>query len=163
MARNIRSADGADADHEAAASMRFGRAPGAWPFLGHVVALQRRPLSLLDSLPAHGDLVEVMLGPRPAFVVCHPDKARQVQTDFRGFDRTGLVYDRVRMAMGNGLATVRQQDHRRQRLIMQLLASITACWNLPPEPGTRVSPAARAVLVPRSFPVRLSHRVPASR
>jgi hypothetical protein len=39
-----------------ATASRFGRAPGAWPLLGHVVALQRRPLALLDSLPAHGDL-----------------------------------------------------------------------------------------------------------
>ena len=99
--------------------MRFGRAPGAWPFLGHAVALQRRPLALLDSLPAHGDLVEIRLGPRPAFVLCHPDLARRVLTDFRGFDRAGLGYERVRTAMGNGLATAAQQDHRRQRLVMQ--------------------------------------------
>jgi cytochrome P450 len=99
--------------------LRFGRAPGAWPLLGHVVALQRRPLALLDSLPAHGDLVEVRLGPRPAYVVCHPDLARQVLTDLRGFDRTGLVYDRVRTAMGHGLASAGHRDHRRQRLVMQ--------------------------------------------
>jgi cytochrome P450 len=102
-----------------ATAPRFGRAPGAWPFLGHVVALQRRPLALLDSLPAHGDLVEIRLGPRPAYVVCHPALARQVLTDLRGFDRTGLVYERVRTAMGNGLASAAHQDHRRQRLIMQ--------------------------------------------
>ena len=82
-----------------ATALRFGRPPGAWPFLGHVVALQRRPLVLLDSLPAHGDLVEIRLGPRPAYVVCHPALARQVLTDLRGFDRTGLVYARVRTAM----------------------------------------------------------------
>jgi MarR family transcriptional regulator, lower aerobic nicotinate degradation pathway regulator len=35
-----------------ATELRFGRAPGAWPLLGHIVALQRRPLALLDSLPA---------------------------------------------------------------------------------------------------------------
>jgi pentalenene oxygenase len=98
---------------------RFGRAPGAWPLLGHMVALQRRPLALLDSLPAHGDLVEIRLGPRPAYVVCHPGLARQVLTDFRLFDRTGLVYERVRTAMGNGLASAAHTDHRRQRLIMQ--------------------------------------------
>ena len=98
---------------------RSGRAPGAWPLLGHVVALQRRPLALLDSLPAHGDLVEIRLGPRPAYVICHPDLARQVLTDLRGFDRTGLVYDRVRTAMGNGLASAAHTDHRRQRLVMQ--------------------------------------------
>jgi hypothetical protein len=59
-----------------ATELRFGRAPGAWPLLGHVVALQRRPLALLGSLPAHGDLVEIRLGPRPAYVVCHPGLAR---------------------------------------------------------------------------------------
>jgi pentalenene oxygenase len=99
--------------------MRFGRAPGAWPFLGHAVPLLRRPLALLDSLPAQGDLVEIRLGTRPAFVLCHPDLARRVLTDFRGFDRTGPGYERVRAAMGNGLATAAQQDHRRQRLVMQ--------------------------------------------
>lgn len=99
--------------------MRFGRAPGGWPVLGHVPALLRRPLELLDSLPAHGDLVEIRLGPRPAFIVCHPDLARRVLTDLRGFDRTGPVYDRLRAAMGGGLGTAAYADHRRQRLIMQ--------------------------------------------
>jgi cytochrome P450 len=99
--------------------MRTGRAPGAWPILGHVVALQRRPLALLASLPARGDLVELRLGPRPAYVLCHPDLAGEVLTDLRTFDRAGLVYDRVRSAMGNGLATAAHHDHRRQRLVMQ--------------------------------------------
>jgi cytochrome P450 len=63
--------------------------------------------------------VEIRLGTRPAFVLCHPDLARRVRTDFRGFDRTGRGYERVRAAMGNGLATAAQQDHRRQRLVMQ--------------------------------------------
>jgi cytochrome P450 len=99
--------------------LRAGRAPGAWPGLGHVPALLRRPLRLLESLPEHGDLVEIRLGRRPAFVLCHPELARQVLTDFRTFDRTGPVYGRVRLAMGNGLATARREDHRRQRLIMQ--------------------------------------------
>jgi pentalenene oxygenase len=79
----------------------------------------RHPLRLLDSLPEHGDLVEIRLGRRPAFVLCHPDLARQVLTDFRTYDRAGPVYDRVRLAMGAGLATARREDHRRQRLIMQ--------------------------------------------
>ncbi len=117
--RNIPAADTAPTADAPATAMRFGRAPGAWPFLGHAVALQRRPLALLDSLPAHGDLVEIRLGPRSAFVLCHPDLARRVLTDFHTFDRTGLGYDRVREAMGNGLATAAQQDHRRLRLVMQ--------------------------------------------
>ena len=119
MARHTPSADPAPAGDAPAAALRFARAPGAWPFLGHAVAVLRRPLALLDSLPAHGDLVEIRLGTRPAFVLCHPDLARRVLTDFRGFDRAGLGYERVRAAMGNGLATAGHQDHRRQRLVMQ--------------------------------------------
>jgi cytochrome P450 len=99
--------------------MRFGRARGAWPVLGHLIALRSRPLALLDSLSAYGDLVEIRLGSRPAFVRCHPALARQVLADFRSFDRTGLVYDRVRAAMGCGLATVPYPHHRRQRLLLQ--------------------------------------------
>jgi cytochrome P450 len=99
--------------------LRAGRAPGAWPGLGHVPALLRDPLRLLGSLPEYGDLVEIRLGRRPAFVLCHPELARQVLTDFRTYDRTGPILDRVRLAMGNGLATARREDHRRQRLIMQ--------------------------------------------
>src|SRR5713101_6931964 len=106
-------------------SARRGAAPGAWPFLGHVVALHRRPLALLDSLPAHGDLVEVRFGPRPAYVVCHSGMARQVLTDLRGFDRTGLAYERVRTAMRNGLAS----------------AATAARWNLSPDPGTPSLPS----------------------
>ena len=119
MVRHTQSADAPPAGDAPATALRFGRAPGAWPFLGHAVALLRRPLTLLDSLPAHGDLVEIRLGPRPAFVLCHPDLARRVLTDLRGFDRVGPGYDRVRTALGNGLATAAQQDHRRQRLVMQ--------------------------------------------
>ena len=50
-----------------------------------------------------------------AYLVCHPALARQVQADLRLFDRTGLVYERVRTAMGNGMASAAHQDHRRQR------------------------------------------------
>jgi hypothetical protein len=65
---------------------RFGRAPGAWPLLGHMVALQRRPLAPLDSLPAHGDLVEIRLGPRPSCPRAGPPGA----DDFR-LSTNGLV------------------------------------------------------------------------
>ncbi|MBB1256051.1 cytochrome P450, partial [Streptomyces sp. OF3] len=44
---------------------RVGAAPGALPLLGHALPLRLRPLAFLASLPAHGDLVRVRLGPRP--------------------------------------------------------------------------------------------------
>jgi len=50
-------------------TLRFGRAPGAWPVLGHPPALLRRPLSLLDSLPAG---VDALAGPTVGF--CAPEQ-----------------------------------------------------------------------------------------
>jgi hypothetical protein len=45
-------------------------------------------------------LPRIALAETPAYVVCHPGLARQVLTDFTGFGRTGLVYARIRTAMG---------------------------------------------------------------
>jgi cytochrome P450 len=113
-------ADGPPADGPIAEDgPRFGRAPGAWPLLGHFLALQRHPLRFLDTLADCGDLVEIRLGPRRAYMLCDPALVHRVLTDFRGFDRTGMLYDRVRDALGNGLATAAYRDHQRQRLIMQ--------------------------------------------
>jgi cytochrome P450 len=39
-----------------------------------------------------------------------------------------------------------------------ILATTAARWTLSPDPGTPISPATRAVLVPRAFPVHLSAR-----
>jgi len=39
-----------------------------------------------------------------------------------------------------------------------ILATTAARWTLSPDPRTPVTPAARAVLVPRAFPVHLSAR-----
>jgi hypothetical protein len=39
-----------------------------------------------------------------------------------------------------------------------ILATTAARWTLTPDSGTPVTPAARAVLVPKAFPVRLSAR-----
>jgi pentalenene oxygenase len=94
-------------------------APEAWPLLGHFAALRRDPLGFMGSLREHGDLVSIRLGPLRFVVVCDPGLAHQVFTDLRTFDRTGPVYDRVRRAMGSGVATATYADHRRQRLIMQ--------------------------------------------
>jgi pentalenene oxygenase len=94
-------------------------APGALPLLGHFVRLGRDPLGFMDSLRGRGDLVEIKLGPLRFVVVCDPHLSHQVLTDLRTFDRTGPVYDRIRWAMGNGVASAVHGEHRRQRLIMQ--------------------------------------------
>jgi cytochrome P450 len=104
---------------EVRTTARYTRAPGWLPLLGHTIPLHRDPLRFLAGLPAHGDLVSIGIGPARAVVVCDPGLVHEVVTDLRTFDRAGVIYDRIRAAMGNGLATAGHPDHRRQRLIMQ--------------------------------------------
>ncbi|MFJ8539527.1 cytochrome P450 [Streptomyces sp. NPDC093591] len=98
---------------------RVGTAPGIFPFIGHGIALYRRPLAFLNSLPAHGDLVEIRLGPQRAWMVCHPELVHQVLMDARTFDKGGPLYERLRSFLGDGVGTCRHQEHRRQRRMLQ--------------------------------------------
>ncbi|MFD5076531.1 cytochrome P450 [Streptomyces sp. NPDC058371] len=97
---------------------RIGTAPGALPLLGHVPALWRRPLEFLASLPAHGDLVEVRLGPSRAYLAAHPELVRHVLLNPRVFDKGG-VFDKARQLLGNSLSVSRGEEHRFQRRLIQ--------------------------------------------
>ncbi|MFF3905210.1 cytochrome P450 [Streptomyces sp. NPDC001848] len=99
-------------------SWRIGTAPGALPLLGHVPALWRRPLEFLASLPAHGDLVEVRLGPSRAYLAAHPELVREVLLNPRVFDKGG-VFDKARQLLGNSLSVSRGEEHRFQRRLIQ--------------------------------------------
>ncbi|WP_078504398.1 cytochrome P450 [Streptomyces viridochromogenes] len=98
---------------------RVGTAPGIFPFIGHGIALYRRPLAFLNSLRAHGDLVEIRLGPQRAWMVCHPELVHRVLMDSRTFDKGGPLYDRLRPLLGDGVGTCRHQEHRRRRRLLQ--------------------------------------------
>ncbi|MFF5468616.1 cytochrome P450 [Streptomyces achromogenes] len=95
------------------------RAPGALPLLGHTLTLLRRPLEFLRSLPAHGDVVQVRLGPARAVAVCTAELTQQVMRDDRTFDKGGLLYDRTRDVIGAGLAASPHTQHRRKRRLVQ--------------------------------------------
>ncbi|MFJ8017344.1 cytochrome P450 [Streptomyces sp. NPDC096339] len=95
------------------------QAPGALPLLGHSPALFRAPLAFLSSLPDHGDLVTVRLGPFSMVVLCDPDLTQQVLLDERTFEKGGPMYQRIREAFGNGLVTCPLDQHRRQRQLIQ--------------------------------------------
>lgn len=97
---------------------RTGAAPGGLPVLGHVIALWRRPLRFLASLPAHGDLVEIRLGHRRAYLAAHPDLVRHVLLSPRVYDKGG-VFDKARQLLGNSLSVSRGEDHRLQRRLIQ--------------------------------------------
>ncbi|MFI6639057.1 cytochrome P450 [Streptomyces sp. NPDC050504] len=95
------------------------RAPGALPLLGHTVPLLRDPMGFLTSLPRHGDLVDIRIGPFPATVVCDPRLVKEAFLDDRSFDKGGPLYDRGRESLGNGLVSCTHDDHRRQRKLTQ--------------------------------------------
>lgn len=96
-----------------------GLAPGGLPLLGHVLPLRRRPLEFLRSLPARGDLVELRLGPRRAYLACHPDLAMQVLLESRTFDKGGPLFEKARLLVGNGLVSSEWRSHREQRRLVQ--------------------------------------------
>ncbi|MDQ3825754.1 MAG: cytochrome P450, partial [Actinomycetota bacterium] len=96
-----------------------GVAPGALPLFGHALPLLYDPLGFLISLPDHGDLVHIRIGPLKAIVVCRPELVRQVLLNDRIFDKVGPIFDRSREAFGNGLASCPHSQHRRQRRLVQ--------------------------------------------
>ncbi|WP_162688664.1 MULTISPECIES: cytochrome P450 [unclassified Streptomyces] len=94
-------------------------APGAWPLLGHLSVLRSSPLKFLTSLPSHGDLVRVRLGPVRAYVLCRPDLVHEMLRDPATFDKGGRLFDKSRQITGNGLLTCRRAEHLRQRPLVQ--------------------------------------------
>lgn len=102
-----------------AAPSRTGSAPGRLPVLGHAIPLRRRPLEFLVDLPTHGDLVEIRLGPKRAYLACHPELVRQVLLDPRTYDKGGPLFDKVRPLVGNGLFSSAWAEHRLQRRLVR--------------------------------------------
>jgi len=102
-----------------ASGYTLGSAPGRVPLLGHAPWLLRDPCGFLASLPAHGDLVRIGLGPQTATVVCHPELTRRILADDRTFDKGGPLVDRGRELFGDSLAICGHDRHRRQRRLVQ--------------------------------------------
>ncbi|CAM3692876.1 cytochrome P450 [Kibdelosporangium persicum] len=134
-------------------------APGGLPLAGHALALLRDSHGFLTSLPAHGDLVRIKLGPSQAVVVCTPELTQRVLREDKVFDKGGALFDRIREWLGDGLGTCAYHRHRRQRRLIQpafnhtrlpgygetmtgLIDEVTAGWqdgqvlDMPAEMGT---------------------------
>jgi cytochrome P450 len=90
-----------------------------WPLLGHVPQLRRAPLEFMQSLRARGDVVRVKVGPRPVYVVNAPELIRQVLISDRHRYEKGLLFDKARPVLGNGLVVSEGDFHRRQRQLIQ--------------------------------------------
>ncbi|MFF7725715.1 cytochrome P450 [Streptomyces sp. NPDC008001] len=97
----------------------YGAVPGRWPLFGHAWPLFKDPFGFLASLPRHGDLVRMRLGPTTVYVPTHPELLRRTLADDRTYDKGGKYYDKAREMAGNGIATCAHKDHRRQRRLLQ--------------------------------------------
>lgn len=100
-------------------SGRVADAPGAWPLLGHLPQLRRGPLEFMKSLSGHGGLVRIRLGPVRAYVVCEPGLVQQMLREPAAFDKGGMLFDKARQIVANGLATSAWAEHQRQRPLVQ--------------------------------------------
>jgi hypothetical protein len=91
------------------------RAPRRLPLLGHAWQLRYWPLRFLDSLRNRADLVQMRLGPIPAYLVNNPQLVQELLvTRHNEFTKTGSpLWDRVRILVGNGLGTSEGATHLR--------------------------------------------------
>ena len=94
-------------------------APGRWPLLGHTPTMLRRRFRFTSELYRHGDLVKVYLGPMPTYFVTSPDLTyRVLVTEGGNFDK-GMMFDKFRPYLGNGLLLSNGAFHLRQRRLIQ--------------------------------------------
>ncbi|MFD0386220.1 cytochrome P450 [Streptomyces stramineus] len=97
----------------------FGTAKGAFPVVGHMRQLLRQPLEFLEALSGVGDLVEIRLGTRRAYVACHPQLVRHMLTDSRLYDKEDTRLEAAQEKYGDSLATASRDRHRKLRRILQ--------------------------------------------
>jgi cytochrome P450 len=93
--------------------------PGRWPLLGHTPSLLRQRFSFTSSLREHGDLVKIHLGPMPAYVVTTPELVHEVLVTQAGKFEQGILFERFRPHLGNGVALSNGAFHLRQRRLLQ--------------------------------------------
>ncbi|MER7755583.1 cytochrome P450 [Kitasatospora sp. NPDC097643] len=94
-------------------------APGALPGLGHAAALLRDPLGFLGSLPRHGGVVRIRLGPRTVCVVTDAALVHTLLVALAHDCPRGAVQDTLKTAFGDGLLMSEGQAHRDRRRILQ--------------------------------------------
>lgn len=94
-------------------------AAGRWPLIGHAVPIAVKPLDFLTAQRACGPIVRVHLGRRPAYILNDPELLQQMLTVDAGKISKGLLFDKLRPLLGNGLLNSEGAFHMRQRRLIQ--------------------------------------------
>lgn len=94
-------------------------APGRWPLLGHTPAMLRHRFAFTSSLHRYGDVVKVYLGPMATYFVTSAELTyRVLATEGNSFEK-GIMFDKFRPYLGNGLILSSGSFHLRQRRMIQ--------------------------------------------
>ena len=96
--------------------------PRPWPPIRLLFQMQRDPLTFFDHLARdYGDIAYVQVGPRPIYMLNHPDFVQDVLiTNDRKF-RKSQALQRARQVLGDGLLTSEGDYHLHQRRLIQPL------------------------------------------
>ncbi|MEU0531430.1 cytochrome P450 [Amycolatopsis tolypomycina] len=94
-------------------------APGRRILLGHTPSLLRQRVAFTSSLRVHGDIVRLFLGPLETYFLTSPELVNLVLVGEGSSFSKGIIFDRFRPFMGNGLVMSEGAFHRRQRRLMQ--------------------------------------------
>jgi cytochrome P450 len=96
--------------------MPIAEAPGRLPAVGHGLQMTRKPLAFLTRLPPLGPVVLIRLGALPVYVINDGALARQVLTG--SYDQ-GVLVEKARPLLGDGVGMLNGEAHRTHRRIMQ--------------------------------------------
>src|SRR5829696_10188506 len=92
---------------------------GLWP-VGQMYAFSRDPLTLLAGLAReYGDVARFWGGPRPIYLLSHPDHVRDMLVTHNARFRKGRALQRAKRLLGEGLLTSEGEFWRRQRRLAQ--------------------------------------------
>lgn len=101
--------------------IRDPRPPGLAPgyFGGHFFRYRKRPTEFLREMASLGDVTYMRLFRMPAYLLNHPDLARDLLVNSNSKFVKGRALQRAKMLLGEGLLTSEGEAHLRQRRMIQ--------------------------------------------
>lgn len=93
-----------------------------WPLLGILPKLlSSDPYEYLKNIMLErGDFVQINFGPKPVYLVSHPNYLQRILRDnYQNYRKPGMLYDAARVSMGNGLVLSTGDVWLRQRRMIQ--------------------------------------------
>jgi cytochrome P450 len=102
-------------------SDRTAPGPSGHPLLGLMPAMRRDPLGTLTAAwREHGDVVRLRFPGREVFLCAHPDAVQHVlQENNQNYGKQTMGFQKLRLALGDGLLTSEGKFWLRQRRIAQ--------------------------------------------